>query len=55
MWNTPSRGQLPEQRQVVEAIDPEGNQIRMYRVGALWFPVGSSTYVYWTPVMWRAR
>lgn len=54
MWSTPSRGQLPNQNEVVVAISPEGKELEMYRIGNLWFPVGSATYVYWTPVMWKA-
>lgn len=55
MWHKPSQGQLPYPHEVVEAITPEGKEIDMYRIGNLWFPVGDTCYVYWTPTMWRHK
>lgn len=55
MWHKPSQGQLPYPHQVVIAITPEGDELEMYRIGNLWFPFGETSYVYWTPTMWRSK
>lgn len=54
MWKSPA-DEMPYPHQVVIALSPEGQELEMYRIGRLWFPVGESSYVYWTPVKWRTR
>lgn len=54
MWKDPNK-EMPYPHQVVEAVSPEGKQLDMYRIGGLWFVAGESSYVYWTPKLWRAK
>ncbi|HEX5104987.1 MAG TPA: hypothetical protein VFV87_14305 [Pirellulaceae bacterium] len=45
---------LPEKNQKVEWISPGGIQERgTFAGGLIWFPEGSSMYVYYTPEFWR--
>lgn len=55
MWNKTAQGQTPYPHQVVIAITPEGKEAEMYRIGGLWFFVGDTCYVYWTPELWRNK
>lgn len=42
---------LPVENVKVKTLSPDGSEEIMYRIGNLWF-VGT-TYVYYTPVMWK--
>jgi hypothetical protein len=45
--------QLPRRGQKVVWISPNGMQeTGTYEGGAVWFPKGSSMYVYYTPQFW---
>lgn len=52
-WNVTAGRLLPDERQVVEVITPNGDQIRMYREGGLWFFEDGHMYAYFTPPFWR--
>jgi hypothetical protein len=52
---TPTSEALPPKGYRVEWISPSGTVVRgRYEGGAVWYPEGSSVYVYYTPVFWRA-
>ena len=51
---TPTTQRFPEKGQKIEWISPCGLQERgTYAGGVIWFPEGSSMYVYYTPAYWR--
>ena len=45
---------LPPKNKLIEWVSPGGLHVRgKWQGGAVWFPEGSSMYVYYTPLMWR--
>jgi hypothetical protein len=45
---------LPEKNQKIEWLTPHGETVRgTYCGGVIWFPEGSSMYIYYTPTYWR--
>lgn len=42
---------LPVENVKVKTLSPDGSEEIMYRIGNLWFV--ETTYVYYTPVMWK--
>ena len=52
---TQTAHELPPKDVPIEWISPGGSVVRgKFAGGAVWFPEGSSMYVYYTPVFWRA-
>lgn len=51
MWTKPEK-YLPDNNKSVKVITPFGDEEIMYRVNALWFFEGETSYVYWQPIMW---
>lgn len=49
-WNK-TKEILPKEKVKVKTLSESGVEDVMYRIGNLWF-VGSS-YVYYTPIMWK--
>lgn len=51
---TPLESAYPPKGASIEWITPAGQMVRgHWEGGAVWFPEGSSMYVYYTPLSWR--
>lgn len=57
MWtklNPHDSSTYPQPNKTIRWIAPDGNEeIGRYAGGAIWFPAGSTMYIYYTPVMWK--